>query len=287
MQLIDSFSGPGAPGKPNEDRCGHAGDYAWVIDGATGLAKQQYVAKDGQTDAAWLTENLNIYLQKHAPSCQGDMMQLLKDAQLYLKDLYDQQAIATPAIAEEYPTAALRIIRHHDGMVEGYYLADCSLVGGNDQNVFSHAGDPDILRLADMQKQEMARLMGDEDMSFDDMRAKILPTLQDTRRLMNTPLDAPDGYGVFAIHHDFTHRALHSQHKVEQDDHILLMSDGYYAAVDMYGLYTDSGLLNAVKAKGLSHVYNEIRETEDKDPHAKTFTRFKKGDDATAILLKI
>jgi hypothetical protein len=46
-------------------------------------------------------------------------------------------------------------------------------------------------------------------------------------------------------------------------------------------------LLDAAQAKGLAVLGSELRATENADPEGARFHRFKKSDDATAVLLKV
>jgi hypothetical protein len=69
--------------------------------------------------------------------------------------------------------------------------------------------------------------------------------------------------------------------------HMLLMSDGFLALASDYNCYTADSLLEAASSKGLRALYNEIRDIENADPEGRKFPRFKKSDDATAVLVKI
>ena len=68
---------------------------------------------------------------------------------------------------------------------------------------------------------------------------------------------------------------------------LLLCTDGYYRAVDCYGLYSEEGLLTAsLMAGGIDGVLSKIRVVEATDPTCKKYPRFKPADDATAIVLQ-
>ena len=67
---------------------------------------------------------------------------------------------------------------------------------------------------------------------------------------------------------------------------ILLCTDGFYRAVDCYGLYSNDGLLKA-SAKGVERVLAEVRKVESDDPDCQRFVRIKASDDATAIMFSI
>ena len=68
---------------------------------------------------------------------------------------------------------------------------------------------------------------------------------------------------------------------------ILLASDGFLALVGDYERYDAEGLIAAAEAKGLATLGEELRAIEESDPEGRRFPRFKKSDDATAVLLKL
>ena len=65
---------------------------------------------------------------------------------------------------------------------------------------------------------------------------------------------------------------------------ILLCTDGYYRAVDHYGLFDDQALLDASSASA-EKVLAALRAAEAADPECRRFPRFKPADDATALML--
>ena len=68
---------------------------------------------------------------------------------------------------------------------------------------------------------------------------------------------------------------------------VLLVSDGFLALASDYDRYDIAALMRAARTKGLKGLGAEIREIEAQDPNGARFPRFKKSDDATALLLKI
>ena len=74
---------------------------------------------------------------------------------------------------------------------------------------------------------------------------------------------------------------------MRKDALVLIASDGFLALVSDYGAYDMQGLMAAVAEKGLAALGEELRAIEDHDPLGEKFPRFKKSDDATAILLRV
>jgi len=84
--------------------------------------------------------------------------------------------------------------------------------------------------------------------------------------------------------------AAHAQRrivKVEKGALLLLASDGFLALASDYGAYDAAGLIAAAKTKGLAAIGEELRAIENGDASGEKFARFKKSDDATALLLEI
>jgi hypothetical protein len=59
------------------------------------------------------------------------------------------------------------------------------------------------------------------------------------------------------------------------------------ALVSDYGAYDPESLMEAVREKGLTVLGQVLRGIEDLDELAETYPRFKKSDDATALLLEV
>ncbi len=69
--------------------------------------------------------------------------------------------------------------------------------------------------------------------------------------------------------------------------HVLLMTDGFSALADRYGAYDAPGLVRAALDKGLQELGRELRAIENADAGGATHPRFKKSDDATAVLVRL
>jgi hypothetical protein len=68
---------------------------------------------------------------------------------------------------------------------------------------------------------------------------------------------------------------------------VLLATDGFLALASDYGRYTAHTLVEAALTKGLGALGDAVREIEEADPQGHKHPRFKKSDDATAVLLKL
>ena len=66
-----------------------------------------------------------------------------------------------------------------------------------------------------------------------------------------------------------------------------MISERFPAPPSDYGAYSADSLMAAALSKGLKALGAELRAIEASDPGGDTFARFKKSDDATALLLKL
>jgi hypothetical protein len=75
--------------------------------------------------------------------------------------------------------------------------------------------------------------------------------------------------------------------KVAPGTKMLLASDGFLALASDYGAYGADSLMEAAVEKGLKSLGEELRAIEAGDAGGDKFPRFKKSDDATALLLRL
>ncbi|HEX4117580.1 MAG TPA: hypothetical protein VHX99_02165 [Rhizomicrobium sp.] len=113
-------------------------------------------------------------------------------------------------------------------------------------------------------------------------RPEIEPLLRAARNRINSGrnwLFTPDARAAAHV----AHRTL----SLQKDALLLLASDGFLALVSDYGAYDAAGLMAAARGKGLAALGEELRAIEQGDAGGEKFSRFKKSDDATAVLLQI
>jgi len=113
-------------------------------------------------------------------------------------------------------------------------------------------------------------------------RAEFIGDLRASRNRINSGNDwlfAPD---VKAASH-VSRRVM----KIAPGSALLLVTDGFLALASDYGAYSADSLMAAVLARGLKALGEELRAIEDGDSGGDKFPRFKKSDDATALLLRL
>lgn len=294
MIIRDMLSAPGAPARPNEDVCGGVAERgaAWVIDGATGLAKTPLIAGEDMTDAAWFSHAAHALLMhhfkkfddRHAETAADYVRAILDKTVAGLRAEFDRSKHRDPADGAEMPCASLAVAYAPPGCPDIYCfsLGDCPVVLETAEGVVLHAPDPVLIELDRASIAAAAPLL-QAGFDFPDVRQKLLPHLAGQRRKINTP----DGYPIFSLDAVAVKGLRQEKFPRKQGGHALIMSDGFYALVDKYGHYTNETLIAKAKAAGLPALYDELRFIEnEEDPHGKNFPRLKKSDDASAVLLQ-
>ena len=315
LRLLDSLSLPGDAAKANEDSCAHGAAAALVMDGATMLGDP---LMPGPSDAAWIAtfgaRRLLAHLQDMAP--KKALRAAMADAEksfnaLRLRDMEAQwqlpcaslMLIAAPrarlpleakprkgevVVAGSAPSSSLRASRAGARVasedrrgLEFMWLGDCGAIVARGDAV-TVIGDTMAKRAEESARARRAAQEQNVPAAGPGVRAHFLEHLRAVRARVNsgdTWLFSPD-----------KRAAAHARRRIVQARAgalLLLASDGFLALASDYGAYDAAGLIAAAKAKGLAALGAELRAIENDDAAGERFARFKKSDDATALLLEI
>jgi len=277
--LLDQLSLPGDAAKPNEDAFAHLDHAALVLDGATPLGPSLL---PGPSDAAWIAQfgarRLAAHL-KDGDAPQEALKHALADAEKSFTGL------TRAPIREKWQTPCaslmLAVERGKDSEVEFLWFGDCAAIiaqGGKIETV----GETLEKRQAEAKRARMVARTANMSAASGIDRPQIEPLLRAARGRINSGrnwLFSPDARA--AGHVSRHHMPL------QKDALVLLASDGFLALASDYDAYSIKELMAAVAAKGLAALGEELRAIEDTDPLGEKFPRFKKSDDATAVLLRV
>lgn len=278
LDLLASLSLPGAPAKANEDAFGHCDDAALVIDGATPLGDS---LMPGPSDAAWIAQFGARRMMAHLRDGDGARKALratLADTQKSFEALRRHE----PEEMWQTPCASMMLAVAVEGGVEFLWYGDCAaLVKQGDAPVVV-IGETFEKRAAEAQR---ARALAKEKKlspASGLSRPEFLTELRASRNRINSGnhwLFSPD---VKAASH-VSRRVM----KVQPGCEILLLTDGFLALASDYGVYSVDSLMAAALSKGLVALGEELRAIEAGDSGGDKYPRFKKSDDATALLLRL
>lgn len=275
LTVLDALSLAGDRAKQNDDAYGVSGARAWVIDGATDLyAPAQAPAA---TDAAWLAHSLNALL--HAGGDDASLRAQLSDAAGRLRDQFAAFA-SLDQPGWRLPAASVVLAAETPLGLDVVELGDSRLFAlGADGAVSTLGGAP---KAAD-NETEMVRALVAAPTEKPLEQEAVLEAL----RQSHAPRNKPGGWWAFGVDPACADHARFHQLTIARPGYVLLMTDGFAALADRYGLYDPAGLIKAAREIGLSRLAEELRAFETADATGASHPRFKKSDDATAVLVRL
>ena len=275
--LRESLSLPGDPAKANEDAFAFSESAALVLDGATPLGE---ALMPGPSDAAWLAQFGSRRLMAHLRDGDAPREALalaLGDAE---KSFH---ALARRPVREKWetPCASMMMAVGNATGLECLWFGDCTallLIDGKCEIIgdgFDKRG----------QEAERARqIVREKNLSPapDLNRPEILGALRAARNHINS-----GRHWLFSPEPRAAAHVSYLSVKAGPGTWLLLASDGFLALATDYGAYNAMGLVLAAWDKGLAALGEELRAIEKEDALGEKFARFKKSDDATALLIEI
>jgi hypothetical protein len=277
FEIVESLSLPGNPAKPNEDAFGHSDKAAAVFDGATGLGD---MLMPGASDAAWIAQFGMRRLLAHLAQGQSPRKALrsaLGDAETSFKALRRRP----PDAQWEMPCASVMLAVEWDGRLELLWYGDCGALLKTDAGV-EIIGETLAKRAAEAQRAASFAKTKNISPAGGRNRCEFIGQLRKARDFVNS-----GNYWLFSPEVTAAPHAAHNVTDLVPGAHLLLASDGFLALASDYGAYDPPGLMAAALDKGLAALGAELRAIEDGDPGGDKYARFKKSDDATALLLKV
>jgi hypothetical protein len=281
FRLRDSLSIPGS--NLNEDAMAHSDHAALVLDGATPLGE---ALMPGPSDAAWLAQfgarRLMAHLKDGAEPSEA-LARAMEDAEKSFEALRKRPAREI----WETPCASMMLAVYHSlgpshpPCLELLWFGDCTalfLKGG----ICEVIGDGFDKR---GQEAERARKLAKEknlSPAPDLNRPEILEALRIGRNQINS--------GDYWLFSPDRRASIHVAQRVVDDASsglLLVATDGFLALATDYDAYDAKGLMEAARDKGLTALGEELRAIENGDALGDKFARFKKSDDATALLIEI
>lgn len=278
FEVLDTLSLAGDPLKPNDDAFAHTESAAVVMDGATSLGEPLL---PGESDAAWIAHFGARRLMAHlrdGETPHDALLYALHDAKKSFEALRRRE----PQEAWEMPYASMALAVETGGGFEFLWFGDCA-------GLLQHAdGKLEVLAHSFASKAREAK--GAARAASELKRAPVaegslapyLPLLRSERNRMNSGKRWAFSPDPRAAEH-----VRQAQIAADKGSHLLLASDGFLALVSDYAAYRPEALFQKALQKGLDALGEELRAIEDADCEGRRFPRFKKSDDATAVLLRL
>jgi hypothetical protein len=282
LEILDSLSDPSKPGAENEDRIGWNETAAFVIDGATSLGDP--VMAPPASDAAWIAESARRHFAAELKPPRA-----LRDVVRALCETARQSFLAAADAAVEryrHPNASFQSLRLTGGGIEIAGLGDCSLFLRDAAGTVTRYSGLKGGRSGEQSsaRKALTRLGGLNADGESHRDPETLAGLRASRARQNTE----GGVWTLGIHPDAADHVRIETPAVALPAIGLLCSDGFADSVDNYGLQTAGELIDRAQRDGLRPLLAEIRRIEREiDPGGLRFPRYKRSDDASALLVKL
>jgi len=278
LEVAEFLSLPGDPAKTNEDAYGHSETAALVIDGATPLGEG---LMPGPSDAAWIAQFGARRLMAHLQGGDGARKALraaLADTQKSFEALRRHE----PEDMWQTPCASMMLVVPSEKGIEFLWFGDCAALVKQGDAAVTMVGETFDKRAAEAQAAQALAKEKNLSPAAGLSRQEFIFALRRRRNRINSGdswLFSPD---MKAAAHA-SRRVI----KVAPTSYLLLATDGFLALASDYGAYSADSLMAAALDKGLVALGEELRAIEADDAGGDKFPRFKKSDDATALLLRI
>jgi serine/threonine protein phosphatase PrpC len=276
LTVLDMISLAGDRAKQNDDAAGCVHGRAWVIDGATDLYKPPRTPM--ASDAAWIAAELNAILHG-AVDVQSDPRALLAAAAETLQERYAPfDPGGLPGWAR--PAASVLLAVETSAGLEVADLGDSRIFAVDAHGMAISHGGPDRAAEAETAMVRKLAPAGGENLLSDEA---VLESLRARHATRNTE----GGWWVFGPDPACAAHARVRTLRLGRPAHILLATDGFAALVDRYEIYDAEHLLEGALSRGLAALAAELRAIENDDAAGAAHPRFKKSDDATALLIRL
>jgi Stage II sporulation protein E (SpoIIE) len=278
--VLDRISWPGSIDRANEDTCGSAGDWAWVID--TFIPPGTPAALHPQSDAAWLAGFAGERLAALASQATDGVMLVRR----VMTDARDAFLAKTPSERQDFmtwPAGAMTLLRGGDGRLDIWTFGDTTAFIRPPDGTLRTIGEAPELRVAESAKAaEFLKVTGATPKGLL-TTPLVRQWLSDRREQQRTG----EGMPLLGLRPEAAEKLRHDRAELASGTIVLLTSDGFSALVDLYRHVDAKGLVETALSFGLESLVREARRIETEvDPDGRSFPRFKQSDDATALLVR-
>lgn len=292
---VDYFSK--SVNKFNEDNVSVTKYAWWVLDGAHSTSHLSIT----ENDASWFVTALSKYLEDYVFKFDTPLPRIVERAVFSASvDLELMMKLAEHDLTEYIPpTSTISILRYNPdkNILELYKLADSSALlivknNGKLEEVYNVIGDERLGYWEDVFIEKLIGYLG-EGLNVEKGRKRlyeemIIPTV---RKYLNNLNDA-HGYYALTPFMDYEVIDKGGDYVTVDLDGVeefeaLLISDGMEKIISPFRVVKNlNELLDLVKSRGWSHVYNVIKKMSYEDEKIEKYPRLKVIDDASGVYVR-
>lgn len=278
FEFLDAVSVPGNPEKANEDSFAHTGAMAVVFDGVTAITEP---LMPGPSDPAWLATFSARRLAAHSAD-GGDPSDWIRNAAADAQKSFNALRRRGPKERYENPYASLMLVALAGDQAQAYWFGDCVAIVRAPDGAVRVLGD--AIDSREREREMISALAAAENtnpaaaLAREDVRKKL--------RARRNRFNTAGGTWLFTADPKCAKHVQTDAAPMSDGALVLVASDGFFSLVTEYRRYSVATLMDACEKKGLAALVEEARAIEAADPDCIKHPRFKKSDDATAIILR-
>jgi hypothetical protein len=283
FEVVAALSAPSLGAQRNDDALGYVVEngalYAWVIDGSTSVADEDYIDPE-YGDVAWFSRALSRTLIEHvSDDLPLGELHALAAASVMIE--YQHALLRVPARPPLFaqPTAAISIVRIRSDSLELFELGDCSAFAWNGRDatrlgsgVGQEHNRKTRARVAVLQAAHGAspKTVWQQDRIWE--RTRRDARLRQPRLNVSTPSaeDRFDGWSTSI--------------GLESVDAVVLMSDGLERFAVEFEMGNETEMVRRILSDGPESLLRDVRAIETADADCRRFPRVKTSDDASCVV---
>jgi hypothetical protein len=279
--VLDQVSLPGFQDYPNEDACGVAGDWAWVID--TSIFPGTPAILHDKSDAAWFAAFANARFLALAPSAE-DGRALVRQVMVDARETFLKAAPPERHDPVTWPLGAMTLVHDRGDRLCVWTFGDTTAyVRRPDGTVLTVGEGPNLREWEAAKARELLQLSGSTPATI--TKAPAFRSWLAERR---EGQKQTGGAAILSLRPEAADRLRYDELESAVGAVVLLTSDGLSAIVDLYRSLDAAGLVEIALRSGLEPLAREARRIETEvDPAGRLYPRFKTSDDATGLLLRV
>ena len=251
-----------------------------VIDGGTSVAERDY-CDPVAGDVAWFVHAFTAALRQELRP-ERNQQECVYAAIEVVRAGFERMPARTTMPLHAWPIAALTWFRIEELDVARratmYALGDCKSLLRTPSGACINL-DPFVNPQDAVLQAEIAKLRSAGFADPVERREHMLPMLRARREFQNTQ-PAP---AVLCLQPNGAFQARVRNVDLESGASMLIMTDGFYRLVDPYGRYTDAGLMEACRERGMPAMLDELR-TYEAVASGTGARAVKAADDASAVM---
>ena len=235
----------------------------------------------GPSDAAWIAQFGARRLLAHLRDGSG-ARKALRDALADAQKSFEALRRMPPSAVWQTPCASMMLAVPGADGVEFLWFGDCAALISQGDAPVTVVGESFDKRAAEARRAQAIAKEKNLSPAAGLNRPEFLEELRGARNRINSGnswLFSPDTRAAAHVSRRVTNLAPGAV--------LLLCTDGFLALASDYGVYNVDTLMAAAQEKGLKALGAELRAIEAGDSGGDKFPRFKKSDDATALLLRL